>query len=250
MHGIVIGGGIGGMALAAALERVGISCDVYEQAKELREVGAGLALWSNALIALERLDAATRVMTLGSKVERFEIRTPNGRVRAVTPLARAAKRFGVPGSVCLHRADLLSELARRVASDRVQLDARCIEVREDSGTVFARFANRREASGDFLVGADGIRSVVREQLFGKSALRYAGYTCWRGVAKREQVALAPGTAFETWGQGRRFSVHPCGLGRVFWWQLTTNLPTARTARAVVKQMWRSFSRRGTNRSLR
>src|SRR5207249_3215614 len=58
MHGIVIGGGIGGMTLAASLERVGISSEVHEQAEGLREVGAGLTLWSNALTALGRLGAA------------------------------------------------------------------------------------------------------------------------------------------------------------------------------------------------
>jgi 2-polyprenyl-6-methoxyphenol hydroxylase-like FAD-dependent oxidoreductase len=217
LRGIVIGGGIGGMALAAALERVGIFCEVHEQAEELREVGAGLTLWSNALLALGRLGAAERVMALGSTVDRLEVRSPMGQVLAAIPLARAAQRFGVPGSVCLHRADLLRELMRLSDPDHVHLCARCLGFEETNGQVIARFADGREARGDFLVGADGLRSAVRAQLFGDATPRYAGYTCWRGVATLEQTALAPDTAFEAWGRGRRFSIHHCGRGRLFWW---------------------------------
>src|SRR4051794_39724384 len=97
LHGIIVGGGIGGIALAAAFERVGISCEIHEQANELREVGAGLTLWTNALIALERLDAAERVMKLGSREDRLKLRAPSGRVLSVTPVARAFKELGVPG---------------------------------------------------------------------------------------------------------------------------------------------------------
>jgi 2-polyprenyl-6-methoxyphenol hydroxylase-like FAD-dependent oxidoreductase len=232
----VIGGGIGGMALAAALGRVGIACEVHEQAKELREVGAGLTLWSNALITLKRLGAAERVLATGSRVARLEIRTPAGlemparqlmmrvarleirtpagHVLSVTPLARAEKRFGVPGSVSTHRADLLRELVRASEPSRVHLRSRCVGIEESTSQVIAQFADGGEARGDFVVGADGLNSVVRSQLFGDASPRYAGYTCWRGVATLERVTLAPDTAFETWGRGRRFSVHHCGQGRL------------------------------------
>jgi 2-polyprenyl-6-methoxyphenol hydroxylase-like FAD-dependent oxidoreductase len=217
MHGIIIGGGIGGMALAAALERVGVTYEVHEQADELREVGAGLTLWSNAQIALARLGVAEGLTLKGSIVARLEVRTPDGRVLAVTPLARAAKRFGVPGSVCAHRADILSELMRQSDPARVRLRSRCVGFAERDGRVLAHFADGHEAHGDFLIGADGLRSAVRARLFGDLPPRYAGYTCWRGVASLVQTALPQGTAFEAWGRGRRFSIHHCGRGRLFWW---------------------------------
>jgi 2-polyprenyl-6-methoxyphenol hydroxylase-like FAD-dependent oxidoreductase len=217
MHGIIIGGGIGGMALAAALERVGISYEVHEQAEELREVGAGLTLWSNALLALGRLGAAQGLMTQGAIVARLEVRTAQGRVLAVTPLARAAKQFGVPGSLCVHRAEILGELMRRSDPTRTRLRSRCIHIEERNDEVMARFEDGHEVRGDFLVGADGLHSVVRARQLGDTPLRYAGYTCWRGVASLQQTALASDTAFEAWGRGRRFSIHHCGRGRLFWW---------------------------------
>jgi len=217
MHGIIIGGGIGGMALAAALERVGLSYEVHEQAEELREVGAGLGLWSNALLALARVGAVEELTRLGAVVARLEVRTSDGRLLAVTPFARAEDRSGLPGYLCVHRAEILRALMHRSQRARVRLCSRCVGIEERHGVVLARFADGHEAHGDFLVGADGLRSSVRAQLFGDEPPRYSGYTCWRGVAPLEQTALPPHTAFEAWGRGRRFAVHHCGRGRLFWW---------------------------------
>jgi 2-polyprenyl-6-methoxyphenol hydroxylase-like FAD-dependent oxidoreductase len=216
-HGIIVGGGIGGMALAAALERVGVSCEVHEQAEELREVGAGITLWSNALIALKRLGAATQVMAFGSREDRIEVRTPCGKVLAALPAARAVRRFGVPGCVCVHRSDLLRELIVLSRTNRVHLRSRCTNIHQEDNRIIAHFGDGQSREGDFLVGADGLHSVVRTHLLGQAPPRYAGYTCWRGVATLDlPVPLPPHCAFETWGCGRRFSIHPCGSGRFFW----------------------------------
>lgn len=224
LHGIIVGGGIGGIALAAALERVGISCEVHEQANELREVGAGLTLWFNALIALERLGVAERLLKLGSREDRFELRAPSGGVLAVTPVARAVKEFGVPGCICAHRVDLLRELLTLLRRTAVHVGSRCVRIQQEDNRVIARFASGKTKEADFLVGADGLHSVVREQLFGEAAPRYAGYTCWRGVTTLAgALPLAAGVAFEAWGCGRRFSIHHCGAGRLFWYA-THNQP--------------------------
>ena len=217
MHGVIIGGGIGGLAMAAALSRVGVSYEVHEQADEFREVGAGLTLWWNALIALERLGAAQRVIALGAALERVEVRDPNGAILGVTPLSRIRGRLGFPGSVCVHRADLLREILRLCEPARIHLRSRCTGVGESGDRIIARFADGRESAADFVVGADGLRSVVRAGLFGDTAPRYAGYTCWRGLAPLDRAGLDAGTGFECWGRGRRFAILPCGGGRLFWW---------------------------------
>jgi len=182
-------------------------------------VGAGLTLWSNALIVLKRLGAAERVMATGSRVARLGIRTATGHVLSVTPLGRAEKRFGVPGGVSMHRADLLRELIRTDDPSRVHLRSPCVGIEESTSQVIAQFADGGEDGGearaDFVIGADGLDSVVRSQLFGDASPRYAGYTCWRGVATLDRVTLAPATAFETWGRGRRFSVYHRGRGGLF-----------------------------------
>jgi 2-polyprenyl-6-methoxyphenol hydroxylase-like FAD-dependent oxidoreductase len=223
MKVIIIGGGIGGLSAALALERVGIRCDVFEQADELREVGAGLTVWANAIGALEQLGVAQRVLPLGSKVDRFEVRTSTGQILSSSSFLNLERKLGVPVCVIVHRADLLRELAAGQEQDRTHCGARCVAIENKADGVIARFADGREASGDLLVGADGLHSVVRAQLHGPAKPRYAGYTCWRGVAHLEVTDPLPGLSFETWGSGARVAVHHCGPGRLFWYA-TRNLP--------------------------
>jgi len=86
----------------------------------------------------------------------------------------------------------------------------------DEKGIAVQFADGREAQGDLLIGADGIHSVVRTQLFGQQALRYAGYTTIRGVASFDHPFLRPGRLFETWGRGRQFGAVRLTQGRIYW----------------------------------
>jgi len=131
--------------------------------------------------------------------------------------------MGVPGSFCVHRADLLRELARMSDPRAVQCGARCCEICDEGSHVVARFEDGREACADFLVGADGLHSVVRRHLRGESPPRYAGYTCWRALAERTMADLPKGVSFESWGKGARFSAHHCGRGRTFWYATLNSL---------------------------
>lgn len=217
MKAIIIGGGIGGLSTALALRRVGVSAEVFEQATELREVGAGLTVWAGAIRALEQLGISERVLSQSTKTERFEVRTSTGRRLATAPLFRLEPKLGVPVGVLIHRADLLRELASGLDESHVYCGARCVSIENGNDAVLARFEDGRQASADLLVGADGLHSVVRSQLHGTSKPRYAGYTCWRGLAHLDVKDPPPGLGFETWGPGARFFVQHCGPGRVFWW---------------------------------
>jgi len=223
MKAIIIGGGIGGLSAALALERVGVFCDVFEQAEELREVGAGLTVWANAIRAFEQLGVAQRVLSLGSKVDRFEVRTSTGKTLSALSSSNLEKKLGAPVFVVVHRADVLRGQAAGLETGRTHCGARCISIENNTDGVLARFADGREASADLLIGADGLHSVVRSQLHGPARPRYAGYTCWRGVADLKVKDPPLGLSFETWGPGARFAIHHCGPGRLFWYG-TRNLP--------------------------
>ena len=226
MNALIIGGGIGGLSAALALGRVGIRCDVFEQAEELREVGAGLTVWANAIRALEQLGVARqRVLSFGSRVDRFQARSRNGQTLSGSSFAGLERKLGVPVCVVVHRADLLRELADGLEKSHTHCGARCVSIENNANGVLARFEDGREAKGDFLVGADGLHSIIRTQLHGPAMPRYAGYTCWRGVANLKVEDPPLGLSFETWGPGARFSVHHCGPGRLFWYA-TRNLPEA------------------------
>ncbi len=222
MKALIIGGGIGGVSAAIALRRVGIEAVVFEQAEALREVGSGLTVWTNAVKALRKLGAEDAVLATGSILERFEARSWRGEVLGKTPFGELGRKLGAP-NVIIHRAELLLGLTKLMDERSVHCHARCVGFEQNSRSVTACFADGRKAEGDLLIGADGLHSVIRTKLFGESKPRYAGYTCWRGLAQFVHEEFSTGYSFETWGPGRRFSIHHCGLGRVFWYA-TKNLP--------------------------
>jgi 2-polyprenyl-6-methoxyphenol hydroxylase-like FAD-dependent oxidoreductase len=108
--------------------------------------------------------------------------------------------------------------------------ANCVGFEPEQGHVISHFSDGQQQQADLLVGADGLYSVIREQLLGKRPPRYSGYTCWRGVALFEERHVSPGISSETWGRGRRFGMLPIGKGRVFWYA-TYNCPAGERDRA-------------------
>jgi 2-polyprenyl-6-methoxyphenol hydroxylase-like FAD-dependent oxidoreductase len=223
---IIIGGGIGGFAAANALRQVGIDCEVFERAPAIQEVGAGLSLWSNAVRALQQLGLAEKVITLGSVFERAVTMTCRGKILSESPLAEMAREVGAP-SLCVHRADLQRCLLEPLEPNRVQTASSCIGFEQDAQGITARFADGREARGDILIGADGLHSVVRTQLFGASEPRYAGYFAWRGIATFESEDLPPGQSLLALGRGIQVGLFRCGPGRVYWFA-TRNAPPGTT----------------------
>jgi 2-polyprenyl-6-methoxyphenol hydroxylase-like FAD-dependent oxidoreductase len=219
---LIIGGGIGGLAAGVALRRIGYQVRVCERAGEWREVGAGLLLAPNALKALQYLDLSAAVEAAGIPLERAEIRTRRGDLLTAMPAGAIGKRVGAP-TVCLHRADLLALLAGALDPEVLRLGRECTGVEQEGTRVTARFAGGPEEQGDFLIGADGLRSVVREHVPGMKPLRYAGYTAWRGIAACERPGFAAATACETWGCGLRFGFVPTDRRRVYWYA-TMNAP--------------------------
>lgn len=217
MRVVIVGAGIGGLAAAVALRRVGIPSLVLEQAPAIHEVGAGLSIWPNAVHALEELGVADRVLAVASVVERNTLRTAAGRTLSVTELTGISKTAGAP-CICLHRAVLQKILFDALPPDSVRTGARCSLI--EGTTTILESGERIEA--DVLIGADGISSVVREALHGVEEPRYAGYTGWRGICadngllpERSPMLIAcNGSQFGTW---------PCGDGQ-FYWFLTKNLP--------------------------
>ena len=208
---IVIGGGIGGVTAALALQQAGLDVTVFEQAEELREVGSGLPLWTNALRALARLGLTDVLETIGAAVNAGSITTWQGDVLADLRTEELLKQLGAINTV-VHRAELLTMLLKALGEDKVQLGARCVGFSQNASRVCARFADGKEAYGDLLIGADGLHSVVRKQLFGPSKPRYAGYTCWRGLAHISRSGL------ETWawGKGYQLGITPMNHGRAYW----------------------------------
>jgi 2-polyprenyl-6-methoxyphenol hydroxylase-like FAD-dependent oxidoreductase len=222
LHVSMIGGGIGGLAAASALQRAGMRVTVFERNHELREVGAGLTLWANGVQVLQDLGLASEIAAVSARLTHFECWSWRGKRLGSMPLDSIEMAMGAP-NIGIHRADLLRLLAGTLAPGTVQLDAHCVGFTPEEGGVTSHFADGQHQHSDVLVGADGLHSVIRAQLLGQQPPRYSGYTCWRGVAPFEDVQVSPGISSETWGPGLRFGMLPIGNGRVFWYA-THNCP--------------------------
>lgn len=226
MRAVIVGGGIGGLAAAVALRRVGIEAQVHERAPELAEVGAGLSLWSNAVHALRRLGVAERVLASASPLRETVTFDREGRVLSQLSLDPIAAEAGEP-TVCAHRAELQRALAAELDPDALKTNRACVGVEERLDRATAVFADGSRVDGDIVIGADGIRSAVRASLVGPSEPRHSGYAAWRGIARIEHPALAGGKTAFLMGRGAQAGLAPCGPGRTYWF-LTRNGPRGQT----------------------
>lgn len=213
----IVGGGIGGVATALALHRCGIPAVIFERATELREVGAGMMLWPNATRSLRELGVLETVIARGGPSTNFLVRTAGGRVL----MDLALGKFDTP-AVCMRRCDLLAVLLAALPPGRIQLGLELQQIEQAKGKVCLYFRNGRREEFDGVVGADGIRSRVRAQLFGESAPVYRGYTVWRGISRYSGAAVRPGYNSETWGAGHRFGILATG-GDLYTWYATANV---------------------------
>ncbi len=218
MKVVIIGAGIAGLTAGIALRKVGIEIEIYEKVRELREVGAGISLWANAIRALDQLGLGQAIRDRAASTSRSALLRPGGRAIVETPLDKLVVHLGM-AVVVLHRADLLAIL-RASVQDAIRLDHECVGFDQTAGCVIARFANGVETRADVLVAADGIRSAIRAKQHPNEPIRYAGYTAWRSVVNFSTAEL---TMSETWGPGRRFGVVPMAGDQVYWFA-TKNAP--------------------------
>lgn len=214
----VVGGGIGGIAAAVALHRIGADVSVYERATQLREVGAGMMLWPNATRILRELGLLEEVVARSGRNTHFLVRKSNGKIL----MSIALGKFEVP-AVCMRRADLLSILLAALPRECLRLGYEFEHLRQHTRKVRLYFKDGRVQEHDAIVGADGIRSRVRSELFGLSEPIYRGYTVWRGLAQYNGDAVALGFNSESWGNGKRFGILNTGHRR-FTWYATANVP--------------------------
>jgi salicylate hydroxylase len=186
----LVGGGIGGLTAQLALTRAGVEAHLFEQATELKEVGAGIGLSANAMKVLRALGLENALRERG-----FEPEVSVGRdwTSAKTlfhvPLMKAGSpRFGAP-HLNLHRADVLDALATAVPEKHLHLGCRCVGLSSSDQGAVITFSNGSQAEADLVVGCDGIRSFVRDTIHGPDAPRFTGNMCWRALIPTEKLPL-------------------------------------------------------------
>ncbi|MBZ4399007.1 FAD-dependent monooxygenase [Myxococcus sp. AS-1-15] len=207
---IIVGGGVGGLCAALALRRAGLRVKVYERAEDYQALGAGLSLWPNAMWALSLLGLSDEVARMGARWRQTVMHRWDGKVLSRLDVNALCEELGQP-TVTLLRADLQQVLLRALGPENVRMAAACTGFHVEGDEVRVEFADGQQARGDCLVGADGLRSVIRQQLRPESRVRYSGRTSWRGIVTVPTEMIPEGSQFELYGQGTRFGI--CHLGR-------------------------------------
>jgi 2-polyprenyl-6-methoxyphenol hydroxylase-like FAD-dependent oxidoreductase len=212
---LIIGGGIGGLTAAVALRQRGIEAVVYEAAPELQPVGKGIWVPTNAMLVLQRLGLSDAVGEAGWTLERIQLRSATDGLLQDFDLRKVVERFG-QSTVSIHRAALVNVLAGGLPTGTLHLGKRFVSFQQDDRVATAHFSDGTQDRGDVLIGADGIRSSVREQLFPGVPLRYSGQTCFRGIADLEPPKEIARTCWEIWGGELRVGLSPVGPRQIYW----------------------------------
>ncbi len=215
---IIIGGGIGGAATALALSRADFEPIVYERTKELREVGAGIALWANATHILNKLGLLEEAMRVGYLTTNYQFNSQHG--KELVNIAIDGFELPVIG---IHRAKLHQLLWQNVPDDKFILGETFEQFACTNNQVYANFASGLRVAGDALIGADGLRSRVRSAILGDQPPTYRNFKTWRGLTDYVPSEYRPGYIQEFLGCGKGFGLMMLGEGKMYWYAAATAL---------------------------
>jgi salicylate hydroxylase len=188
---IIAGAGLGGLAAASCLMRAGFDVEVYEQSPALGEVGAGIQVSANAFHVMRHLGVGNQLLKVGVRPGAyvFRLHDTGEELQRFALSEDHERKHGAP-YVQLHRADFHEILAARAQSfkpDLIRLNHRLTGFMETADHVEARFENGHVARGDLLIGADGLKSVVRRQICGDPPATYTGDGVWRLMVPVERL---------------------------------------------------------------
>ncbi len=212
---IIIGAGIGGLTTGIALKQLGYSVEIYDRVRELRPAGAGISLWSNGVKVLNQLGLGREMAAIGGQMNRMEYRSHQDERLTNIPLEPLFEKVGQrPYPVA--RTDLQKMLLEAFGEDEVRLGMKCTSVKQDENSATAFFEDGSSATGDVLIGADGIHSITRAHVLGKPIdLRYAGYVNWNGLVDADPVLCDADNWVLYVGDGKRASMMPVAGDRFY-----------------------------------
>lgn len=217
MSVIIVGGGIGGMATAVALRRVGIHATIIERTPAIQDIGAGFWLSSNGTKVLQHLDCLETLRPGLVDTDEQVYRSIHDDAFLYKSVfgEEGARKYG--GPICfVHRADLLAALMEQVPSDCIRLGRRAVDITETEDRVTVVLDDGGRIDADVLIGADGIRSAVRRWRFGDEDPRFTGTVCWRSVFPADRLSFDPGLAQHCWfGAGRSIVSYALRGGKFF-----------------------------------
>lgn len=218
MRLIVLGAGIGGLAAAVALERTGHNVTLVERAPEFGEVGAGVVLGPHAMRAMKWLGADEHIRTLNERPEQldmFDMISGDHRFRVA--LGEMGSKLYGADLFTTHRRDLIDALAQQLGSTNIMLGRTAEQISAAADHVTVTLDDGTTLHGDALIGADGLKSTVRRELFGLSEAKFSGFLAWRTVLPTAKLGRSLPNRMTLWmGCGRHIVFYPIRNGTQFY----------------------------------
>ena len=224
-HAVVAGAGIGGLAAALALHRRGWRVTVLERAPEPREIGAGITLMANGVRGLDALGLGTPVRRIGRADGPGGLRDRTGRWLSRVDAEEMNRLLGTT-ALGVHRAALHRTLREALPPQALWTGCTVRDADPDTGVVrYHRDGAPAQLRADLVVGADGLRSVLRGALWSQfPPPAYSGSTAWRAAIAYD----GPLATTASWGPGAEFGMVPLGDGQVYWYGVV-GAPPGQTA---------------------
>lgn len=209
----VVGGGIGGLAVANALLRANVEVTVHEQAPALTEVGAGVLVTPNSIRHLYRMGLGEKFTAAGARIgDGSRYCRADGSVVGPIRTSDSTGEFGVYG---MHRADLLEVLADGLPPGTVHTDRRCVGLEQAGDRACVAFADGAVVEADAVVAADGIQSVLQRHVLDAAPPVHSGHVAYRGIVPASAVPGWPTDAHIVWmGARHHFMVYPVRGGEL------------------------------------
>ena len=188
---LIAGAGLGGLAAASCLTKAGHRVEVYEQAPQIGEIGAGIQISANAMHVLRDLGLEADIRRVGVHPGAyvFRLHDTGEEIQRFNLAEEHERTHGAPYTQ-MHRADFHDILAARARQDNpdvLRLNKRATGFVEDDKGVELKFADGTSARGDLLIGADGLKSAVRRQILGDAVATYTGDAAWRITVPIERL---------------------------------------------------------------
>lgn len=212
----IIGAGIGGLTTAIALQQKGMNANVFEQTSEIKPVGAGIMLANNAMQVYKKLGLKADIEKNGVPISSFNVTDAKLRPISKTNLTYFEKKYGVQ-NISIHRGKLQMFLASKLNTDTLKLGYKLDTIKRITEGFELKFENGITRQSEILIGADGINSIVRNQLFEPVQIRRMNQICWRGVTNYELPKQYQKEVNEAWSKEGRFGFVKIDSERVYWY---------------------------------